>query len=137
MVNDFFDNEMSEMPELLEENFLDQDFNELIHSRNELINNTFNRFIEYSNDREIFVFIEQQIPETFWEPVIVKFQDIDKLETLVLQEPVECIICTNLECQFKKVACCNNKICKNCINIWFNKSVFCPFCKCDQREILI
>jgi hypothetical protein len=37
---------------------------------------------------------------------------------------------------FKKISCCNNKICLDCIQIWFNKSVFCPFCKEDQRTIL-
>ena len=49
---------------------------------------------------------------------------------------LECIICNDLKNDFKKVGCCNNNICLECTNKWFNLSVYCPFCKCDQRELI-
>ena len=72
--------------------------------------------------------------DTFWDPVVVSLNDIEKLETVVC-ENIECLICTEKCNIFKKVICCNNKICLECANNWFEKSVYCPFCKHDQREM--
>ena len=77
------------------------------------------------------------IPEDFWEPVVVclSTQEIENLETVT--KDCECLICKESKQQFKNLKCCNNDICGECINHWFNVSVYCPFCKQDQREILI
>jgi len=71
----------------------------------------------------------------FWNPVIVCLSDsqIESLETVIV-ETRECLICNENNDIFKKVNCCNNKICLDCTINWFKKSVFCPFCKRDQRE---
>ena len=75
------------------------------------------------------------ISEDFWEPVKVglSVEQISKCEELVEQD--ECIICTNICNTFRKLDCCNNKLCTNCINNWFTESVRCPFCICDIREL--
>jgi hypothetical protein len=59
--------------------------------------------------------------------------NLDELETIVC-EKIECLICTDKFDTFKKVKCCSNKICLDCASNWFERSVFCPFCKHDQRE---
>jgi hypothetical protein len=78
-----------------------------------------------------------EVPESFWDPVIVCLTDkqIDLMKTINCKE-IECFICKDDKNIFKKINCCDNKICLDCIKIWFNKSVFCPFCKKDQRTIL-
>jgi hypothetical protein len=74
------------------------------------------------------------IPEDFWEPVVVclSTEEISNLETVT--KDCECIICNDSKDSFKNLKCCNNDICGDCITNWFNKSVYCPFCKQDQRE---
>jgi len=74
----------------------------------------------------------------FWDPVIVNLsiQQINHLEYIYNTVPVECIICNENKHDFKKVSCCNNNLCVQCTNKWFNLSVYCPFCKCDQRELI-
>jgi hypothetical protein len=78
-----------------------------------------------------------EIPDSFWDPVIVCLSDkqIDLMENVLFEEK-ECFICKDTKNIFKKLGCCDNKICLDCTKIWFNKSVFCPFCKKDQRTIL-
>jgi hypothetical protein len=75
---------------------------------------------------------------SFWDPVIVNLsiQQIDRLEYIYNTVPVECIICNENKHDFKKVSCCNNNVCVDCTNKWFNLSVYCPFCKKDQRELI-
>jgi hypothetical protein len=89
----------------------------------------------YHLNRIIFNLIE---PLDFWDPVIVNLsiQQINNLEYIYNTVPVECIICNELKNDFKKVGCCNNNICLECTDKWFNLSVYCPFCKCDQRELI-
>jgi hypothetical protein len=74
--------------------------------------------------------------DSFWDPVVVNLspEQINLIPETHYDDLTECIICTNDENNFKNVSCCNNKICKNCTETWFNKSVYCPFCKRDQRE---
>ena len=58
-----------------------------------------------------------------------------KLDNMIDVIHHKCIICNNNQTQFKKVACCNNLICNNCAKNWFlNESVYCPYCKFDQRN---
>ena len=73
--------------------------------------------------------------DPFWDPVIVNLSE-EQINSIpdIYHDLTECIICTNDKNDFKNLRCCNNKICKNCTETWFNKSVYCPFCKRDQRE---
>jgi len=87
----------------------------------------------------IYFFIEEHYrysEDSFWEPVIVCLtqQQIDSLETIICEQQ-ECYICKEDSTIFKKVLCCNNKICTDCTTNWFNRSVYCPFCKGDQRNL--
>jgi len=75
------------------------------------------------------------IPDDFWEPVVVcltpeqieNFEIIDKTEI--------CFICNETIDTFNLLKCCNKDMCVDCNYTWFNRSVFCPFCKCDQRTL--
>ena len=80
------------------------------------------------------LFEESFIPESFWDPVSVCLtpEQINNFKIIICEE-IECLICKDNKTNFKNISCCNNKICLDCINTWFNKSVFCPFCKVDQR----
>jgi hypothetical protein len=93
-----------------------------------------NRFEDYIYD---YLVTAIEIPESFWEPVTVCLTDkqIDLIKIIECEE-IECFICKDNKNLYKKLTCCDNKICLDCTNIWFNKSVFCPFCKKDQRTIL-
>ena len=72
--------------------------------------------------------------ESFWEPVIVRLSDsqINSLEHS--SESKECSICTYSRCNFNITPCCQNDLCVKCANKWFEKSVFCPYCKADIRD---
>ena len=98
----------------------------LIHERDEFENYIYDSLIE---PYELF------IDPTFWDPVIICLttEQINNLHTVICDS--ECIICTNQISVFKNLRCCNNNICITCIDNWFNVSVFCPFCKKDQREL--
>ena len=76
---------------------------------------------------------EEEIPDDFWDPIIVHLSEehINNMKT-VIQE-TECIICNESRSVFKQVSCCKNCICTFCTENWFNTSVYCPFCKHDQR----
>jgi len=88
----------------------------------------------YTLNRNVFRYTQDP---TFWDPVIVNLsiQQIDNLEYIYNSVPLECIICNDLKKEFRKVGCCNNNICYDCTDKWFSLSVYCPFCKKDQREI--
>ena len=104
---------------------LDNEINEI----NEIDENNI-----YTLNRIVFNLIE---PLDFWDPVIVSLsiQQIDNLEYIYNSVLLECIICNDLKKEFRKVGCCNNNICYDCTDKWFSLSVYCPFCKKDQREI--
>lgn len=117
-------------------------FEQLLIERMEFEERLYNTLIGNINGVYLYrsVVIENEIQphsdHPFWDPVIVSLsqEQIGLLETIELQEEIECLICKENETVFKKVVCCNNKLCLDCIFTWFNKSVFCPFCKHDQRE---
>jgi len=120
------------------------EFEEIIRNRiNYRTNNTnnFQRIIEERNAFEDYIYdilvnpiiIIPHESDSFWDPVVVSLNNLDELETVVC-EKIECLICTDKYDTFKKVKCCNNKICLDCASNWFERSVFCPFCKHDQRE---
>ena len=102
----------------------------LIQQRNEYEDLLYDFLISENN-----FFVEQFIPESFWEPVNVSLtiEQIESLETLVLETTQECFICKESKHNFKNLSCCNNNMCQECITNWFTVSVFCPFCKRDQR----
>lgn len=87
---------------------------------------------EEFEDENILVF---QIPESFWEPVTIRLsnQEIQGLEKLTRE--LECLICKDNKQTFNKLRCCNKKMCCECVNNWFTRSVFCPFCKHDLRTL--
>ena len=76
------------------------------------------------------------IPDDFWDPIPVKLSilKIKKLKTLNCNN--ECLICTENKKIFKEMECCKQSICGECVNIWFNTSVKCPFCIQDLRDFL-
>ena len=92
---------------------------------------------EYENFIYDFLITTFPIPESFWDPVIVCLTEkqINLMEQIECED-IECFICKDTKNKFKKIKCCNNNLCLDCIESWFNKSVFCPFCKKDQRIIL-
>jgi hypothetical protein len=75
------------------------------------------------------------IPEDFWEPVIVCLTDeqIEEMQNITKEEM--CFICNEITKDFKILKCCNKDMCIDCTYNWFNRSVYCPFCKFDQRTL--
>ena len=69
--------------------------------------------------------------EDFWEPV--KIQLKKELKSINITDT--CVICTDLQHEFKIVDCCNQKLCSSCSKKWFDQSVKCPYCFQDLREI--
>ena len=92
---------------------------------------------EYENYIYDYLVTTIEVPETFWDPVIVCLtnKQMDLMKIIECEE-IECFICKDNKNKFKETSCCHNKICVECTEIWFHKSVFCPFCKKDQRTIL-
>ena len=112
-------------------------YEQLLIERNEFEEELYNTLI--SNNLEILIELTEDLEDDdpFWDPVIVCLSNtqIESLETVTIESQKECLICNENNDTFKKVSCCNNKICLDCVNSWFKKSVFCPFCKHDQREV--
>ena len=128
-------NERNEFEDYLYDNlFTNNDIDIIANEVNE-IQEHLNENNVYQLNRIVFRYIEDP---SFWDPVIVNLsiQQIDRLEYIYNTVPLECIICNDLKNDFKKVSCCNNNVCLDCTNKWFNLSVYCPFCKCDQRELI-
>jgi len=74
------------------------------------------------------------IPDDFWEPVIVSLTK-EQIETMkVITKNGDCFICNESVENFKILPCCHKDMCIKCTDKWFNRSVFCPFCKSDQRN---
>jgi hypothetical protein len=71
-------------------------------------------------------------PDSFWDPVRVSFDGVDFLENII--EESECVICSEMHLNFKKVNCCNQIMCNGCCYKWFDISVKCPYCYQDLRE---
>jgi len=76
------------------------------------------------------------IPDDFWEPVIVCLteEQIESMKDITKNEI--CFICDETMESFKELPCCHKDMCVDCNYTWFNRSVFCPFCKCDQRNFI-
>jgi hypothetical protein len=72
------------------------------------------------------------IDETFWEPVVVSYEKIDLLESI--DEQGNCSVCTEDQSSFKRLKCCNQKLCVGCCEEWFGRSVKCPYCYQDLRD---
>ena len=73
---------------------------------------------------------------SFWDPVVVSLNEyqIEQIENI--EKEADCFICTNNFSNFKQVPCCSKLICEDCTEIWFCKSVKCPYCKQDLREFI-
>ena len=78
------------------------------------------------------MFLQPSVPESFWEPVIVSYNGVNKLEDIIGED--SCCICTENHINFKKLGCCNQKMCNGCCYKWFETSVKCPYCFQDIRE---
>ena len=80
----------------------------------------------------VIIFIED---ESFWEPIKIGLTDneLNKL-TCAYTHKKECLICRDERRLYKVVHCCKNMMCTECAENWFNESVYCPFCKQDQRN---
>ena len=91
--------------------------------------NTLILFPGYESENEDY---SSEYPESFWDPVVVSLSD-ELINSGIIDLSEECSICTNNNTYFKKLPCCNNIICKECNNSWFNLSVYCPYCKHDLR----
>ena len=75
------------------------------------------------------------IPDDFWEPVVVSLTP-EQIENFEIIDKTEiCFICNETIDTFSLLKCCNKDMCVDCNYTWFNRSVFCPFCKCDQRTL--
>jgi len=72
------------------------------------------------------------VPESFWEPVEVSFDNVKELQDIIGED--ECYICSENHLNFKSLSCCNQKMCNGCSYSWFKKSVNCPYCYQDIRE---
>jgi hypothetical protein len=121
-------------------------YNILLRERQEYENQLYDYLVPINNGRvnvAYFIYSDSDTDsetlnenDSFWDPVIVNLSEseINSIPDVCCQE-MECNICTDHKTNFKMVKCCNNKICTECIETWFNKSVYCPYCKQDQREI--
>ncbi len=96
-----------------------------------------NELYDYLINNTIYIIEEEEIPESFWDPVVVSLsiEQMDKLETIDCVT-CECIICAEIQNTFKCLKCCKKSFCLECAENWFKVSVFCPFCKQDQRNII-
>lgn len=102
-------------------------------NREELERNLIGLLLDNINSGDINFMNSVSIPDDFWEPVNVGLKH--ELKTETYDSVYECLICCCEKKSFKKIECCNNKICIECCSHWFEKSVYCPFCKKDLRQI--
>ena len=72
----------------------------------------------------------------FWEPVKVGLSESELNKFKIVTSHDDCSICYEYCLNFNEMSCCKNKICTNCIKLWFNKSVYCPYCREDVRDYL-
>ena len=107
----------------------------LIHEREEYENYIYDTLINDLDLNQNFLNENFLIDPTFWDPVIVCLTNEQINNLYTIHKECECFICTEQKSLFKKMSCCNNNICFECTKNWFNVSVFCPFCKKDQREM--
>jgi hypothetical protein len=73
------------------------------------------------------------IPEDFWDPVVVSL-DPELIKKIPTKEIItECINCYETKDIINTLECCKTDICSDCVNKWFSLSVYCPYCKKDLR----
>ena len=90
---------------------------------------------------DLLVNIDLLVPPNFWDPVVpnsdnnlVNASNIDFQK--VVCELTDCFICFQEFTEFNVLECCKKKLCENCRNTWFKKSVKCPFCVQDVRDFI-
>jgi len=95
-----------------------------------------NMLMELLTDVDTYYSLES-IDESFWDPVIINLPDskLDSIKSILLTECNDCAICAYSKRTFKELPCCNNHICFICTRKWFDKSVYCPYCKADIRDL--
>jgi hypothetical protein len=71
--------------------------------------------------------------DDFWDPVKVGLSSVEQY-TLDSDE-CECPICMDTKQHSKKLLCCKNNMCVQCVETWFKESVKCPFCFRDLRDL--
>jgi len=87
-------------------------------------------------NRNIFEVIDNRLPESFWDPVVVCLSEHQfSLVTNKLKKQ-DCVICNETKYNFKVVPCCKNDLCTCCASAWFGKSIKCPYCNQDIREFI-
>jgi hypothetical protein len=72
------------------------------------------------------------VNDDFWDPVVVSYDKVELLENI--DEQGNCSICTEEQPSFKRLKCCNQKLCVGCCEEWFARSVKCPYCHQDLRD---
>jgi hypothetical protein len=87
-------------------------------------------------NRNIFEVIDNRVPESFWDPVVVCLSEHQfSLVTNKLKKQ-DCVICNETKYNFKVVPCCKNDLCTCCASAWFGKSIKCPYCNQDIRDFI-
>ena len=109
-------------------NFENELYDILIEQRNNFENELYDILTNNSIDN---IFVYYEIPPSFWESVKITY-DVKTLEDIIGKD--ECIICSENHLNFKKLHCCNQKMCNGCCYKWFNESIKCPYCYQDIRE---
>ena len=97
-----------------------------------------NQFEQQLYDFLVSPMLLPQQDSSFWDPVVVNLDPptLQQVSIETIKEPTECSICITDRTAFKRVKCCNQLICNECAVQWFNKSVYCPYCKQDLRELI-
>jgi len=122
-----------EIPEEIEtEEDLNTTFSNLLYERGLFENRLYDILVDpFMYAPGIYV-ADGYVPDSFWDPVKVSYENVRSLKDIIIQD--NCCICTDNHINFKKLHCCNQKMCNGCCYEWFDNSVKCPFCYQDLRE---
>ncbi len=122
-------NDDDSLPDLLD---LNESLSVYINERNQFENNLYDYLLTGNQDNIVFIFPENEPDESFWEPVVVSYKNVNLLPDIIGENT--CTICTDLHLNFKKMKCCGQSMCNGCCYEWFERSVKCPYCIQDIRD---
>ena len=87
--------------------------------------------IPYPNDMILDLL---EIPDILTDNETVERNTLKLVSTDV---PWECQLCNDIKYRKYVLGCCNKEICDTCVEKWFyEKSVHCPYCRQDIRDLL-